>query len=165
VRIRTILLAALGCATLSANAAAAPTQAPTREVVTDGDVNRILPSGDRVYLGGSFDNVGPRTGAFASLDTSTAAYDTAIPEVSGGNVLAVVSDGNGGWFLGGSFRRVGGAARNGLAHIASNGTLSSWDPGLLDGANPGFAREIELGAGVLYVCGDFTNIKLTQINL
>ena len=58
--------------------------------------------------------------------------DTAPPLGSflvGGFVKAMAPDGAGGWFLGGTFNRVGGQARGGLAHIAADGTLDPvWAP-------------------------------------
>jgi hypothetical protein len=56
-----------------------------------------------------------------------------------GPVLAVVSDGAGGWFIGGEFTYVGGVARTGLAHINSDGTVdTTWNPGpTCDSSCPG----------------------------
>jgi hypothetical protein len=45
-----------------------------------------------------------------------------------GAINASASNGAGGWYIGGSFTLVGGVARDQLAHIRANGTVSDWDP-------------------------------------
>ena len=78
-----------------------------------------------LYVGGTFDHVGPRTGPGVPLDISTASPMTGFPRVEGSYpftpfVYAAVSDGKGGWFIGGTFITVGGQGRQKLAHIASD---------------------------------------------
>jgi hypothetical protein len=46
-----------------------------------------------------------------------------------GRVLAGVSDGAGGWFIGGDFRSVGGIQRSNLAHVLADKSIGPWDPG------------------------------------
>src|SRR5438552_10687019 len=47
--------------------------------VQAGDVSTMTAAGDKLYILGSFDQVGPETGPFAVLDTATAAPDLAMP--------------------------------------------------------------------------------------
>ena len=58
-----------------------------------------------IYLGGSFSQVGPRTGPWVSLSAASGQVDSAMPQVWGGfaAVNAVVADGSGGFYIGGSF--------------------------------------------------------------
>src|SRR5262249_24582903 len=71
--------------------------------------------------------------------------------VVNGTVLAAVSDGSGGWYLGGQFTAVGAAARSNLAHVLADHSVAAWNPG----AN-NLVRVLVLRSGVLYVGGDFT---------
>ena len=93
------------------------------------------------------------TGNGVPLMASTGAPAAAYPKVDG-TVNAVVPDGSGGWYMGGSFTRVGGVARNYLAHILSDGTVDySWSP------NPNAAvYTLAVNGGTLYAGGWFTNI-------
>jgi hypothetical protein len=98
--------------------------------VTDGRVNAMAKYGNTIYLGGDFEHLGPRVGPFAKISRSTGARDTAWAQPSGGDVMSSISDGSGGYFIGGSFTSVSGVARNHIAHIQSDGSLdSSWNPG------------------------------------
>src|SRR5262249_59661175 len=96
-----------------------------------------------------FLHVAPATGGGAPLDgvTGTPLF---VPRVLGA-VNAVVPDGAGGWYLGGSFTSVGGVARSNLARILSANTVAAWDPG----ANrPVYAPAVQ--SGVVYAGGDFS---------
>src|SRR5436190_2377007 len=74
--------------------------------VTNGLVYSIATTASTVYLGGSFSYVGPYTGGGVLLDSTSGALQT-FPAVNG-NVYAVLSDGFGGWYIGGDFTLVGG---------------------------------------------------------
>jgi hypothetical protein len=87
--------------------------------VTNGQVSAIVtdPVNHLVYLGGSFTQVGPRTGDAAPVDLTTGLSPATFAQVlsSGSGVAAVVGDGSGGWYIGGSFTAVGGVAISNLA--------------------------------------------------
>lgn len=95
--------------------------------VTDGRVAATAVSGDRLYIGGAFSYVGPRTGGFSLLNAAAMHPSVRPPEVNG-PVNAMVPDGAGGWYIGGSFSRVAGVPRSNGAHIRADGTLDAWDP-------------------------------------
>ena len=46
-----------------------------------------------------------------------------------GDIHAVISDGAGGWFIGGSFANVGGLPRARLARINADLSVHPWNPG------------------------------------
>ncbi|MBK7085829.1 MAG: delta-60 repeat domain-containing protein [Flavobacteriales bacterium] len=73
-----------------------------------------------------------------------------------GTVNAAIPDGNGGWYVGGSFSQIGGVARVFLARINSDGTLNPWNPG----ASGSFAavHALLLDGTTLYVGGSFTTL-------
>ena len=55
------------------------------------------------------------------IDAKTGALDLSFPDAYG--ATSVIADGSGGWYVGGSIKRVGETARNGLAHLSSDGSL------------------------------------------
>lgn len=104
---------------------------------------------------------GVSTGAFASPTNTTgggAAFTAAtgalatFPHVDG-NVSAIIPDGSGGSYVGGHFVAIGGIARQNLAHITANGTVSAWDP-----RPNGPVEALHLFGQTLYVGGDYTRI-------
>ena len=96
--------------------------------ITNGPVLTILPSGNKVYIGGVFSNVGPYTGGGAPINSSTGLAAPKFPKIKG-DVYAVCTDGNGGWFFGGEFTYAGDMACNDIAHIFPSGNVDqSWNP-------------------------------------
>ncbi|MBI5170563.1 MAG: T9SS type A sorting domain-containing protein [Candidatus Eisenbacteria bacterium] len=133
---------------LSATAARAQVADPNLWV-TDGVVNTTFLDGNKLYLGGDFEYVGPQTGAWASVARPGYRPYSTPPRVEG-TVYCSASDGAGGWFVGGSFSRINGATRQNLAHFRADGTLDGWAP------NPSApVRALLRMNGRLYVGGDF----------
>ena len=149
------------------------TSAPTKTWVVDGGtgtmprVNAIESQGNTLYVGGDFNFFGPRTGQFASVSTARdgtyGKIATNLDEVAGNagapdpnaGVRAITSDGNGGWFLGGDFKYVGGHPRARLAHILPSGAVDpTWDP-QIDGSVYALARS----GDDLYVGGAFATVN------
>lgn len=133
---------------------------PSQLYFTNGSVRSIVVGEDGTqYLGGYFTYIGPNSGGGNVVDISTGKGDFDSPKISGngGIVYAVVSDGTGGWFIGGSFTSVGGVSKNGIAHILSDGSLDSdWGGAGIDGAGTVYALTTD-GTN-LYVGGAFANI-------
>src|SRR5437764_221244 len=83
-------------------------QTPISEVVdpdlwgVNGTVAAIARIGNTLYIGGQFSTVGPCTGGGVPVDRETGVPRIDFPRVAG-RVSAVVSDGAGGWFVGGHF--------------------------------------------------------------
>ena len=120
---------------------------------TNAAVHAVVQSGNTLYIGGSFSYVGPHTGSGVPLDATSGVPPGAYPEVAGGYVNAVLPDGAGGWYIGGTFTRVGGVTRNRLAHILADNSVSAWDPD----ANSSVSALVVSG-GTLYAGGDFTGV-------
>lgn len=120
--------------------------------ITNGTVNSVVYSNEKVYLGGDFTHVGPAVPFGTILNNSTG-----LPNMSyaapNGTVLAVLADGSGGWYIGGDFTTVGGVTRNRLARINSDGTLHDWNP---DADNT--VNTLLISGSTIYVGGNFTNI-------
>ena len=121
-------------------------------VLTNGQVNAELIQDGKLYLGGSFTNLGPRTGAGVPVDTTLGGIVSGFPAVAG-VVNAVVSDSAGGWFVAGTFLSVGGHPRNNLAHVLADLSVAPWDP------SPNQqVLALAFRGGVLYAGGDFSTI-------
>jgi outer membrane protein assembly factor BamB len=58
------------------------------------------------------------------INANTGAIDQDFPDVNVGDAaVAAISDGSGGWYIGGGFSRIGEVRRNGLARLRSDGSL------------------------------------------
>lgn len=152
-RIPVLLRAALVCAAMLGVTPSAHAQAvDTRFWVTDGNVNATVQSGDTLYVGGNFTYIGPNTGSGTSLSLLTGAPLANSPRVDG-LVLAVAPDGSGGWYLGGQFTKVGGVARQHLAHLLADQSLDPWDP-----SPDGAVLALATSGSTVFVGGTFTTI-------
>lgn len=91
---------------------------------TNGYVRAMVVSTDGMYVGGDFTYIGPNTGNGVPLDKTTGER---IPNFTKVNrtVKAVISDGNGGWYIGGSFTKVGSLERDWVAHILADGSADA----------------------------------------
>ena len=107
-----------------------------------------------VYLGGSFSYIGPPETFGTQVSTTSAQVDFVFPNPNG-EVLSSVSDGHGGWFIGGLFTMVGDSLRRNLAHINAAGQVSSKFV-----TNPcnGAVRTLFFDGINLYAGGDFTRV-------
>lgn len=119
-----------------------------------GDVFAIDVVDGVSYLGGAFTGVGANTGGGALVDPSTGTVDRSFAGVRG-TVAAVVDDGAGGVYIGGTFAAVGGVPRRGVAHIRADGTLDPvWKPTV-----QGEVRAMALAGSTLYIGGRFTYVN------
>jgi trimeric autotransporter adhesin len=142
-----IVLILLACLLTAAPAhAAAPDADPP---VTNGTVETIVRDGSTLYLGGDFSYVGRRT-SLARLGADGRSTGT-FPRVTDGSVEALLEDGGGGWYVGGSFATIGGTDVPRLAHVLADGSV---DPAFRP-APDGPIRALALAGGALYAGGDF----------
>ena len=126
---------------------------PSRTYVTNRPVYTVASTEKAIYIGGSFTEVGPRTGPGVGIDSSTG-KSRGFAQVDGGRVYAVAPDGAGGYYVGGLFTHVGGLARHNLAHIRADGTV---DPSFK--ANPNNEVEaLAVSGSTIYAGGYFTRI-------
>ena len=132
---------------------AMPNSSPDETWVTDGSVFATAHVGNRVYLGGSFTQVGPNVGFGTALNSTDGQRDTAFPKVNG-RIMAAAPDGNGGWYLGGDFTKVGSSFRLRLAHVLATGKVDSWAPSV----EPSQVNALAVSGGKVYVGGAFTSV-------
>ncbi len=126
--------------------------------VTDGAVNAIAVTNDRVFIGGDFRYVGPYTGGGVPVDVNTMQPVAKYPKVNG-SVHAVEPDGQGGWFIGGLFTTVGGRPRTNLAHITAAGEVNTnWVAHATGGPELGRVNKLAFDGDTLYAVGEFTHL-------
>lgn len=123
-------------------------------VVADGQVNTVFDDGTHVYVGGSFTQVGKaNTNGLQMYQTTGLPVGKTLK--ANGIINCVVADGSGGWFVGGTFTAINGAARQRLARILPDGDV---DPAWNASANNAVWSMV-LHGGVLYVGGNFTVVN------
>jgi len=103
-----------------------------------------------IYLGGTFDYVGPQTGGFALLDATTGAPGRTRIDGS----VQVIPDGAGGWYIGGSLEEVNGIPRFGIARLTPSGDLDD----SFDANVDGFVTSLALAGDILYLGGGFDGV-------
>lgn len=152
-----MLVTIIGLAPPAARAAATPQD---DYWITDGSVYTTALIGQAFYVGGQFTYIGPNTGAGTQVNAVTAKSDT-FPRIIG-QVHAAVPDGNGGWYVGGSFSvQEGGVTYANLVHIIPTTTSglfqvdSTFTPGV-----GGDVTVLVLSAdgATLYVGGSFSTL-------
>ncbi|MBD0256158.1 MAG: DUF11 domain-containing protein [Cytophagales bacterium] len=134
----------------------------TTQWVTNGDVHAITRSGNTIYVGGRFSQIGTNTGGGGAVDLTTGQLVTKQFPYINGQVTAVVADGTGGWFIGGIFTKVQGTIRYRLAHLLADGSLDqAWQVpvGEEDTKILGGVSGLYLHEGQLFVSGGFDKIK------
>jgi beta-propeller uncharacterized protein DUF5122 len=152
-----VVLVAGGFVGTLPEAAAAVNDAPDETWIANGDVNSVVRAGSRIYLGGSFDQVGASTGSGVPLDPTTGARPGGFAKVNG-PVYVTVPDGGGGWYIGGDFTRVGDRSRHNAARIMADGTVGAWNPNV-DQAVRAIVLARGAGANLAWIGGDFTVVS------
>lgn len=155
------------CLTLSAcfiwqNAAFGQSFQLKRDLVqTDGVVNTTAVYNGKLYLGGSFSYVEYPTGRGAVVNVSSGKPDLPFPEVNG-EINVSLPDGQGGWYIGGTFTEVGGIQQKSVAHINGDKTLDErWRPILNDGA---VVNAIQIYDEAVIIGGNFTQVSSANRN-
>ena len=127
---------------------------------TNGTIYAAARYNNQLYFGGTFTQVyRPITGGAVVDRTTSDAYPNFPKVLSGtvpGTIYAVVSDGNGGWYIGGSFTQVGSVSRTNIAHILPDGSV---DLSFLPSGANGIVRALSISGDYLYVGGDFTSLN------
>src|SRR4051812_23869904 len=73
----------------------------------NGPVQTIAKSGNTIYIGGKFTAVGPYAPYFTTINPVTGSVNYSSL-VLNNRVYGAIPDGNGGWFINGSFNQVNG---------------------------------------------------------
>ncbi|NOT32885.1 MAG: T9SS type A sorting domain-containing protein [Candidatus Eisenbacteria bacterium] len=142
-----LLAALLMCSTPSARAQVADGNLWTCDWA--GLIESIARYGDTLVVGGFPWNLGPASGAGVPVDPIDGRPHERYAKVAG-VVHVAISDGCGGWYVGGEFTGVGGLPRRNLAHVRADGSVDDWSPG-----PDGEVRALLMAHGRLYVGGRF----------
>ena len=139
-------------------ALAAPSDIPDAGAVqADGRISAVLRVGDRIYLGGSFQNINgvPRP-RLAAIDANTGALTGWSPRANRGVYALAASDDGSRIYAGGDFTTINGASRNRLAALdaATGQPVPGWSPGA-----DGTVRTIAVSGPRVYVGGAFLNVN------
>ena len=108
------------------------------------------------YIGGDFTRITTLSDSAVTLPGATPGgpdHALAHPGIDG-EILAAIADGEGGWYIGGDFTHIGGAARHNLAQIDARGKVTDWAPN----AN-NTVRALALADDVVYAGGTFTTVN------
>ncbi len=118
----------------------------------DQPVRKMIIKDSILYIGGEFKSYGARRTGLVVFDTVKKA---SVSNVTLGNGLVskMLSDGKGGWYVCGTFTKIGDSLRTNLAHIDSNGVVDAWNPEPV-----GNVSDILIDANYLYVAGKFSAI-------
>ncbi|MES2765505.1 MAG: T9SS type A sorting domain-containing protein [Bacteroidota bacterium] len=128
--------------------------AQTLPLEPNGPVYSILQSNGMTYLGGDFTKIARHTGGAALFTVPSSLPVQSFPQIDG-KVYTSAPDGQGGWFIGGEFTKVGGRDRKNLAHIkADNSVDTNWNP-----SADLTVWSMALWQQVLYIGGDFQNVN------
>lgn len=137
---------------VTANLSAQTIDAGTLPV--NGGVYAMAEDANYIYVGGDFNRAGGNVTHGEAIDLATQ-QPLNLPAVNG-EVKACIGDGNGGWYIGGSFTSIGGVARQGVAHILPDKTLNqNWNANI-DVVN----SALGYGAGVYNLVLSGTNLYL-----
>ncbi|MGE3308392.1 MAG: hypothetical protein AB7O66_00365 [Limisphaerales bacterium] len=119
----------------------------------DGPIRAMIVTNGIAFLAGSFTQMGANSGGGVVLEIPSGVVDFTQARANGA-IETVVSDSNGGWYLGGSFTTVGGLTRIGLAHLRADGTVNpTWVANLNVGST---VHAIAVAGGSIYLGGTFT---------
>jgi hypothetical protein len=133
-----------------------PSNTPTQSafsVLGNGGIGTIVPHDNVTYIGGNFDELAAITGSFARLEGLTA---KCIPmaQAEHGEVRSSVPDGNGGFYIGGTFSSVGAEPRAKIARVLADGTVDpNFNPGVPGQNNAVNALAVSNDGGTVYVGG------------
>ena len=124
----------------------------------NGTVHCQKQVGNTLYLGGDFTSVDANTGSLAGLSLSSTPTQLQLPYVNG-TVNTIVSDGTGGYLIGGSFTSVGGQARTNFARITAAMTVHPLDIRFNNRIN-----KILVHNGTAYILGAFQSLNTNNVN-
>lgn len=125
----------------------------------DGTVEALAVSGNWVYVGGWFGNVGAVSrSSLAKINVGDGSLDASWNPGTGHIVDAIAIDGSD-VYIGGSFTTLGGVSRNRLGSVSTSGTVNSWNPNINS-----TIRTLVVADGKLFVGGDFSSASATTRN-
>lgn len=131
----------------------------------DSILNTLVPNGtvlsmahdkanNALYIAGRFAGFGVKTGGGAILDHSGKLIQQ--PPVFNGRTFASISDGNGGFYVGGDFSDVNATGIKHIAHVNGDGTIDSQFKPIVNAA----VKHFSMIAGQLYAASDRNVVEI-----
>ena len=121
--------------------------------------NSFKVDGNTLYVTGPFNNIQNYVPGLARVDTTAGGLDLNFP-FTDGSINAILNDGGGGYYIGGSFTKVGKEAKSYLAHIWPDGTVDTAFKPVVNG--PVYC--MTASADTLYFGGAFTIVNTKTRN-
>lgn len=123
-----------------------------------GNVNTLLLNGDTLFLGGGFTyQTALKAKSYViSYQNGIAQPISDISSVNG-PVMVSIPDSNGGWYIGGSFTKVGEKSCSNIAHLDSAGNVLNWTCSV-----KGTVLSLALYQNGLIIGGDFKEVNGVQ---
>ena len=119
----------------------------------NGVVKSMATLGDTLFVGGQFNLVGSfLESAGGPVLKNSALVSSNFPSING-YVFCAIPDGVGGWYVTGSFTKVGNTTRNRAARIDANGNVLAWNPNL-----NGICYAMVRYQNTVFLGGQFTNV-------
>lgn len=110
-----------------------------------------------VYLGGLTNGAGGSSMVGSLIIDANSVGQPITPIPGANNIYTSVSDGSGGWYVGGNFDQILSAQRNNIAHILSDGTLDlTFNSDINDTVNALFYDSTN---NLLYLGGNFDTVN------
>lgn len=122
----------------------------------NGQINAMICDGnDNLIIGGSFTQMAPNIGGGIIVDSSSGVISHFLSPKINGTVYASIPDGKGGWFVAGSFTKIGSITRNRIAHFYNDSNL---DPNWNTDVNYNVSS-LALSGSTLFIGGSFTSVN------
>ena len=130
-------------------------------LTVNGIVRDIIATSSGTYVAGSFAVAGNYSGGGVLITTADGLVVSGYPTVHG-SINAAVSDGNQGYYIGGTFTQVGSVQAYNLAHILSDGSVDqSFLPNV---GNSVTSLILSSDHSILYIGGTFTTVNSVTYN-
>ncbi|MES2387930.1 MAG: PQQ-binding-like beta-propeller repeat protein [Bacteroidota bacterium] len=124
----------------------------------NGSVAAIKRVEDKIYVAGKFNSIGLPCGSGVSVNITDGSRLTgALPKVNG-KIFASISDGAGGWYIGGRFNKIGSVTLKGIARLNPDLTLNTTFSQVKLGENDFGVGAFALYGNTLYIGGDFNSV-------
>ena len=126
-------------------------------IIPNGAITTAAQSGNILYVSGSFSVFGNYTGSSIGIDINTSKPVFSNWPIVRGKVNKVIPDGNGGWYIGGDYHKIGDSLRDHLAHVDANGNVTAWNAQLSSVwyTYNHWVNDLYIADSILYVGGHF----------